>query len=82
MKVPLSRCSTPDTGWEAIKHSTRGSELIWLTEGIKNANGNRLANYSSPVLNVEHCKYRDCFWMGNHFRNKTISLSDENTRSL
>ena len=30
--------------------------------GIKNANGNRLANYSSPVSNGDHCKYRGCFW--------------------
>lgn len=32
--------------------------------GIKNANGNRLANYSSPTSNGSHCKYRGCFWNG------------------
>lgn len=38
-KVPLSRCVTPDTGWEVIKLSTRGSELYIKPIGIKNANG-------------------------------------------
>ena len=36
-KVPLSRCSSPKSGWEAIKLSTRGSELISKAIGIKNA---------------------------------------------
>lgn len=34
-KVPLSRCVTPDTGWEVIKLSTRGSELYIKPIGIK-----------------------------------------------
>lgn len=56
-KVPLSRCLAPDTGWEAIKHSSRGSELYQNRSGIKNTNG-QLANFRRLYQMLDAAKIR------------------------
>ena len=57
-KVPLSRCVTPDTGWEVIKLSTRGSEL-YDTIGHKKCQRLKLANYLACIkcYALQRCRF-------------------------
>lgn len=64
-KVPLSRCSTPDTGSGRINAPHGGRYYMCCQKAIKKANPARVGEHPSPVSNVEHCKGRDNLWNSN-----------------
>ena len=65
-KVPLSRCSTPDTGSGRI-NAPHGGRYYMQCQRYDHKKGQpaKVGEHPSPVSNVEHCKGRDNLWNSN-----------------